>query len=99
MTERAQHRQTSKMRKILRGAAVIIGAFITAYGLDAILIPNSVSDGGVTGLSIVGSQLTQVPLGILIVILNIPFVFLGYKQIGKTFTIYSVIGMVSLAFG
>src|SRR5699024_12124286 len=45
------------------------------------------------------SQLTQVPLGILIVILNIPFIFLGYKQIGKTFTIYSVIGMASLAFG
>src|SRR5699024_3159799 len=94
-----KHKKGNPLRKILQAVPVILGAFITAYGLDAILIPNSVSDGGVTGLSIVCSQLTQVPLGILIVILNIPFVFLGYKQIGKTFTIYSVIGMASLAFG
>lgn len=94
-----KHKKGNPLRKILQAVPVILGAFITAYGLDAILIPNSVSDGGVTGLSIVGSQLTQVPLGILIVILNIPFIFLGYKQIGKTFTIYSVIGMASLAFG
>src|SRR5690625_187399 len=99
MTERAQHRQTSKMGKILRGAAVIIGAFITAYGLEAILIPNSVSDGGVTGLSIVGSQLTGIPLGVLIAILNIPFIFLGYKQVGQSFAIYSILGIASLAFG
>src|SRR5699024_2087046 len=94
-----KHKKGNPLRKILQAVPVILGAFITAYGLDAILIPNSVSDGGVTGLSIVGSQLTQVPLGILIVILNIPFMCLGYKQIGKTFTIYSVIGMASLAFG
>ena len=36
---------------------IIIGAFITAYGLEAVLIPNNVSDGGVTGLSIVSSRL------------------------------------------
>ncbi|WP_371825351.1 YitT family protein [Paenibacillus soyae] len=84
---------------ILRGIAVVIGAFITAYGLEAVLIPNSVSDGGVTGLSIVGSQLFGLPLGLLIGILNIPFVYLGYKQIGKSFAIYSVLGIASLAIG
>lgn len=80
-----------------RALLVIIGGFITGYGLEAVLIPNAVSDGGVTGLSIVGSQLTGFPLGILIGILNIPFVFLGYKQIGKSFAVYSVIGIISLA--
>ena len=79
--------------------AVMIGAFITAYGLEAILIPNNVSDGGVTGLSIVGSQLFDLPLGVLIAVLNIPFVFLGYKQLGKSFAFYSVIGIASLAYG
>ena len=78
---------------------IIIGAFITAYGLEAVLIPNNVSDGGVTGLSIVGSKLFGLPLGLLIAVLNIPFVFLGYKQIGKSFAIYSVIGIASLAVG
>ncbi|WHY03592.1 YitT family protein [Neobacillus sp. DY30] len=84
---------------IIRALLVIIGAFITAYGLETVLIPNNVSDGGVTGLSIVGSKLIGLPLGLLIAVLNIPFVFLGYKQIGTSFAIYSVIGIASLAIG
>ncbi len=78
---------------------IIIGGLIAAYGLEAVLIPNNVSDGGVTGLSIVGSKLFGLPLGLLIAVLNIPFIFLGYKQIGKTFAIFSVIGILSLAIG
>ena len=64
---------------------IIIGALITAYGLESILIPNNVSDGGVTGISIVGSTLFGLPLGILIGIINLPFIWLGYKQIGRKF--------------
>lgn len=94
-----KQKRTIIFKKILRALAVAIGAFITAYGLESVLIPNNVSDGGVTGLSIVGSQLFGLPLGVLIAILNIPFVFLGYKQIGKSFAIYSVIGIATLAFG
>lgn len=83
----------------IRLIIIIIGGLITAYGLDAVLIPNAVSDGGVTGISIVISQLTGLPLGILIAIINIPFIWLGYKQLGKTFALSSVIGIASLAFG
>ncbi|OCS83409.1 hypothetical protein A6M13_05130 [Caryophanon tenue] len=78
---------------------IIIGGLLAAYGLEAVLIPNNVSDGGVTGLSIVGSALFNLPLGALISILNIPFIFLGYKQIGRTFAIFSVIGIASLSLG
>ena len=67
---------------------IIIGALITAYGLESILIPNNVSDGGVTGISIVGSTLFSLPLGILIGIINLPFIWLGYKQIGRKFAIF-----------
>lgn len=84
---------------ILRAVVIIIGGFIAAYGLEAVLIPNNVSDGGVTGLSIVGSQLLGLPLGVLIGILNIPFIWLGYKQIGRSFAIFSIIGIASLAIG
>lgn len=91
--------KNNSLKIILRALLVIIGGFITAYGLEAVLIPNNVSDGGVTGLSIVGSELFDLPLGALIAILNLPFVFLGYKQIGKSFAIYSVIGIASLAVG
>ncbi|MCJ7842807.1 YitT family protein [Lederbergia sp. NSJ-179] len=99
MSAITEQKRNNKLKKVLRAISVMIGAFITAYGLEAILIPNNVSDGGVTGLSIVGSQLIGLPLGLLIAVLNIPFIFLGYKQIGKSFAIYSVIGIVSLAYG
>lgn len=84
---------------VIRIILVIIGGFIASYGLEAVLIPNQVSDGGVTGLSIVASKLSGLPLGILITVLNLPFIFLGYKQIGKSFAIFSVIGIASLAIG
>ncbi|WP_142287965.1 YitT family protein, partial [Bacillus sp. S1-R5C1-FB] len=58
-----------------------------------------VSDGGVTGLSIVSSRLFGLPLGALSAIINIPLVWLGYKQIGKSIAIYSIIGIASLAIG
>lgn len=93
MTKQKSH----KLLMVSRALLVIIGGFITAYGLEAVLIPNNVSDGGVTGLSIVGSQLIGLPLGLLIAVLNIPFVFLGYKQIGRSFAVYSVMGIASLA--
>ncbi|MGM9923622.1 MAG: YitT family protein [Bacillus sp. (in: firmicutes)] len=97
--DKATKQKSSKLKIVLRSLLIIMGGFITAYGLEAVLIPNSVSDGGVTGLSIVGSQLFGVPLGLLIAAINIPFVWLGYKQIGRSFAIYSIIGIASLAIG
>lgn len=87
------------LKMMLRGLVVILGGFIAAYGLESVLIPNNVSDGGVTGISIVGSQLFGFPLGALIAILNLPFIWLGYKQIGRSFAIFSVMGIASLAIG
>lgn len=89
--------KSNKLMVFSRVIFIILGGFITAYGLEAVLIPNNVSDGGVTGLSIVGSQFFGLPLGLLIAVLNLPFVWLGYKQIGKSFAIYSIIGIASLA--
>jgi uncharacterized membrane-anchored protein YitT (DUF2179 family) len=93
-----KHR-SNKVKLILRGLLVIIGGFIVAYGLETVLIPNQVSDGGVTGLSIVGSELFGLPLGVLIAMINIPFIWLGYQQIGKSFALFSIIGIVSLSIG
>lgn len=97
--EMTAKKKRNKLKILSKVVFIIIGALIAAYGLEAVLIPNNVSDGGVTGLSIVGSQLFGLPLGLLIGIVNIPFVWLGYKQIGKSFAFYSVIGIASLAIG
>ncbi|PFP17606.1 hypothetical protein COJ96_26230 [Bacillus sp. AFS073361] len=98
MTTNKIHK-TNKLKFILRGLMVVIGGLIAAYGLETVLIPNHVSDGGVTGLSIVGSELFDLPLGVLIAVINIPFIWLGYKQIGKSFALFSIIGIASLAVG
>lgn len=73
---------------------MILGAILAAIGLEIFLIPNDIIDGGVTGISIMVSHFTKLPLGLLIFILNMPFLFFGYKRIGKTFalsTFFSII--------
>lgn len=86
------------VEKIFRCILIVIGAVITAYGLEAVLIPNAVIDGGVTGISIMGAHLFEdIPLGVFLFVLNIPFVYLGYKQVGKTFAIMSIIGIAALS--
>ncbi|WP_277584239.1 YitT family protein [Psychrobacillus antarcticus] len=82
---------------IRRVILIVIGAAIAGYALEAVLIPNSVIDGGVTGISIMGTYLFGIPLGALLFVLNIPFVYIGYKQVGKTFAIMGSIGIVSLS--
>ena len=61
--ERIMKNKPNKLKIAFKALMIIIGAFITAYGLEAVLIPNNVSDGGVTGLSIVSSRLFGLPLG------------------------------------
>lgn len=76
---------------------IVIGAAIAGYALEAVLIPNAVIDGGVTGVSIMANYLFGLPLGVWLFILNLPFIYIGYKQVGKTFAIFTAIGIVSLS--
>ena len=76
---------------------ILMGAMIAAIGLEIFLIPNNVIDGGVVGLSIMASYLTNMQLGVFLVLLNLPFMYLGYKQIGKNFTIATFIAICFLS--
>ncbi|SCY67897.1 Uncharacterized membrane-anchored protein YitT, contains DUF161 and DUF2179 domains [Lysinibacillus sp. TC-37] len=90
--------QKNNMRKIfLRIIMVPLGAIIMALGLELFLVPNHIMDGGIVGVSIITSHLLNLPLGIFIFILNLPFIFLGYKQIGKTFAISTGLGITVLS--
>lgn len=66
---------------------------MVAVALEIFLVNNSIIDGGITGISIMLAHLFHLPLGIFLTLLNIPFLFLGYKQIGKTFA-FSTLGAV-----
>lgn len=76
---------------------IFVGAFIASIGLELFLIPNEVIDGGVVGLSIMAQTLTGMSLGIFLVAFNIPFLYLGYKQIGKNFAIATMIAIIFLS--
>lgn len=75
---------------------IIIGANMAAVSLKVILIPNGLIDGGITGVSMMLSELFGVSLSVLLFILNIPFVLLGLKQLGKRFAFSATLGMVAL---
>ncbi len=76
---------------------MLIGSIITAVGLQFFLLPNHLLDGGVTGISIISAKLFELPLGLFLAILNLPFVVLGYKKFGKEFALYSLLGITTLA--
>ena len=76
---------------------IVLGALIMAVGLELFLVPNSVIDGGITGISIMLSYISGVKLGIFVLLLNIPFFYLGYKHIGKTFAFSTLFGIVMLS--
>ena len=76
---------------------ISLGVVSAGFGLKGFLLPNEFIDGGVTGISLLVNVLTDYPLSILIVIINVPFIILGYFQIGKTFALKSVIAIVGLA--
>lgn len=74
-----------------------LGAIVYAAGLETFFVPNNLIDGGIVGVSMMISYLTDTPLSVFVVLLNIPFLYLGYKQIGKTFTISTLYSIVVLA--
>ena len=85
--KKERHHLLKIVRKFI---LLFFGALIAAVGLEIFLVPNNIIDGGIVGISIITSILTKVPLGVLTFTLNVPFLIIGYKQIGKTFVISSL---------
>lgn len=73
---------------------ITLGATLAALALEIFLVPNNIIDGGIIGISIMISYITKVKLSILTFVLNIPFLILGYKQLGKSFLIKAAYAML-----
>lgn len=84
----------SIIRKIL---GLTIGAIIYSAGLNLFLIPNHIIDGGITGISLLVQALTGVPFSLLIVVLNLPFFYLGYRRLGVGLAVSSTYAIVVLS--
>ncbi len=85
--------KNNSLRMIIEYIVLTLGSIVAAFALEQFLIPNTVLDGGVTGISIIIYKLTNIPLSFLVLIINIPFIYIGYKNLGKRFlfrTLYSM---------
>ena len=94
-----KHKQNHIITTFSRIVFIMIGAALVSIGLEIFLLPNNVIDGGMTGISIIASHLTGISLSVFIVILNLPFVIIGYKQIGKTFAFSTIFAVICFAIG
>ena len=79
-------------------AILFIGSIIAAFGLEEFLIPNQIIDGGIVGIAIILSHLLPPPFALFIIVLNLPFLYLGYQQIGRSFAFATLFSIASLAY-
>lgn len=80
-------------RRIVSWSEIIIGAVVAAFALEEFLAPNHIFDGGVTGISMILRNFINVPLGLLVVICNIPFMIIGMRKLGKRFIVKVVVAI------
>lgn len=85
------------VRESINIALIVLGILSAGMGLKGFLLSSRFIDGGVTGVSMLLSDVLGFPLSILILVINLPFIALGYRQIGKTFAIKSALAIAGLA--
>lgn len=83
--------------EVYKIVSIILGAVVFAVGLEGFLIPNDFLDGGVVGVSIIAARFVDVPMGLFIGILNIPFVVLAWVMIGRRSAVRTGIGIATLS--
>lgn len=83
-------KKSSLFLKLMEFLFITLGAIIAAYALEGLLVPNSILDGGVTGISIIFNILFSWKLSLCIFIINIPFIYIGFKNMGLKFLIKAV---------
>ncbi|GAA0363088.1 YitT family protein [Bacillus horti] len=92
-----QHRRENIIHVLYRFSMIIIGAALAAIAIQLFLIPNKIIDGGIIGISLIVNYLTPLSFGLLVILLNLPFIYSGYKYIGKSFVISTFLGILTLA--
>jgi uncharacterized membrane-anchored protein YitT (DUF2179 family) len=85
------------IRELINTALIVLGVFAAGFGLKGFLLSSHFIDGGVTGVSMLLSDVLKFPLSILILLINIPFIALGYRQIGRKFAIKSTLAIAGLS--
>lgn len=86
---------TANMKKHLSTLIQLtLGAALAALSVEIFLSPNNLFDGGVVGVSMIASHLTGLPLGALTIVLNLPFLLVGLRRLGRKFVVKALYAMV-----
>lgn len=75
----------------------IVGAFIMAVGVSLFLLPNQLSSGGIAGIATITYYLLNIPMGTMILLINVPLFLFSIYKIGKSFFVKSLIGTIALS--
>ena len=75
----------------------LLGILFATISIKGFMIPNHFLDGGVTGIAILIHEIFHVEVSLPLVILNLPFIYIGYKRVGKTFAVQSLLAVLLLA--
>lgn len=94
LTDKIHWKAIFSLQSILYTIGGIVCAVIALKGF---MVPNHFLDGGVTGISILLNEIFHIPISFLLIVLNIPFLYVGYKKIGKTFAVQTLIAVILLA--
>jgi uncharacterized membrane-anchored protein YitT (DUF2179 family) len=78
---------------------ISLGVLSAAFGLKSFLLPNGFLDGGAVGISLLANVMTGIDLSYLIVLINLPFILIGYTQVSKIFAVKTLVAIVALAIG
>jgi uncharacterized membrane-anchored protein YitT (DUF2179 family) len=92
-----RNRRIGVIRTVKDTVFISLGVLSAAFGLKGFLLPNNFLDGGVMGISLLTNLLTKIDLSYLVVILNIPFIIIGYTQVSKKFAFKTLVAIAGLA--
>jgi len=98
MSPKKYRRMVFRKNIVIDFLLISFGILSAALGLKGFILPNNFIDGGVTGISLLVALLTNSSFPILIVLFNIPFVIMGYFQMGRNFAIKTICAIIALAF-
>ena len=87
-------KKANRIQLIISYFIITLGAVIDAFAIEEFLVAKQILDGGIVGISIILNNLTKIPLSLFIVVINIPFLILGLKQLGKTFAFKATYAMI-----
>ncbi|KAA6438324.1 YitT family protein [Dyadobacter flavalbus] len=83
--------------EIKNAVLILLGILSASMGLKGFLLSSHFIDGGVTGISMLLTHIFGIPLPYLLIVINLPFIFMGYKFMGKTFAIKSALAIIGLS--